>query len=160
MQHEDVFYVLESDKDWAKARIAELEQEILNLGPEFHVALNQSSETWHDNAPFDALRDRQSLLVAEMQNLKQIVYKASLKTPKRRANTVGIGSVVEVSADGKKPHSYFIAGHWSPKVGKTVKGSLVVSCASPLGQALLGKRQGSTVLLQTTKKQLKIVAVA
>lgn len=52
--------ILDEDKKAARQRIAELEAEILSLGPEFYEVFNQSSETWHDNAPFDALRDRQS----------------------------------------------------------------------------------------------------
>lgn len=57
--------ILDEDKEWMRRRIAELEKQIRDLGTEFYDALNQSSETWHDNAPFDALRDRQSVLAAE-----------------------------------------------------------------------------------------------
>jgi len=48
--------ILDEDKKWAEARIAALDEEIQALGPEFYDVFNQSSETWHDNAPFDALR--------------------------------------------------------------------------------------------------------
>lgn len=130
------------------------------MGPEFHIALNQSSETWHDNAPFDALRDRQSLLAAEMQNLKQIVFKATLQAPQPRAGVVGIGSVVEVVTEGDKKNKYYVAGHWSPKAGKVNKdGATVISCASPIGQALLGKKSGAVFTLPATQKQLTIVSV-
>ena len=70
------FIILEEDKAWARQRIAWLEQAILDLGPEFHDVFNQSSETWHDNAPFDALRDRQSVLDAELQQLKRIMRRS------------------------------------------------------------------------------------
>jgi hypothetical protein len=43
--------ILDEDKAYARARIAELEQQIQALGPEFYEVFNQSSETWHDNAP-------------------------------------------------------------------------------------------------------------
>ena len=56
--------LLDEDREYARRRIAELQKEIQELGPEFYEVFNQSSETWHDNAPFDALRDRQSLLDA------------------------------------------------------------------------------------------------
>jgi hypothetical protein len=53
-------YILEADKQWLNTRIEELEATIQALGPDFYDVFNQSSETWHDNAPFDALRDKQS----------------------------------------------------------------------------------------------------
>ena len=87
-------YILESDKRWARERIAALEKEIQELGPEFYDVFNQSSETWHDNAPFDALRDRQAVLFAELSNLKAILRDSLPSTPRLKKSTVGIGSVV------------------------------------------------------------------
>lgn len=39
------YYILDEDKQLARERIAQIEQEILELGPAFHEALNQTSET-------------------------------------------------------------------------------------------------------------------
>ncbi|MGH7196617.1 MAG: GreA/GreB family elongation factor [Candidatus Saccharimonadales bacterium] len=152
-------YVLEADKAWARARIDQLEREILELGPEFHIALNQSTETWHDNAPFDALRDKQALLVAEQQSLKAILFKAHVSVPNPKANLIGIGSKVTVQS-GAKIHTYAIVGHWSPRVGEVEDGAMVVSCVSPLAAALLGAKVGQTVTLAHNKKELTIQAIA
>ena len=46
--------ILDEDRELAEVRMAELERLIQELGPEFHVALTQSSESWHDSALFDA----------------------------------------------------------------------------------------------------------
>lgn len=146
MSQEQVFYVLHEDREAAVQRIAELEQEIQNLGPEFHIALNQSTETWHDNAPFDALRDTQALLVAEMQQLKSIIAKARISLPKRVKNKVSIGSRVELELENKKKAVYLIAGHWTSRVGQKIQDAFVVSCSSPLGQALLNKQPGDRVV--------------
>lgn len=150
---------MDADKQWARARVAEIEQAILDLGPEFHVALTQSNETWHDNAPFDALRDTQALLVAEMQTLKAILQKAAISLPKPRKGRVNIGSVVTVQ-DGTKEHSYFVAGHWAAQVGEAKEGVLVISCASPLGAALLGAKVGQDLNLTRPAKRLIIKSIA
>lgn len=157
---EPPFYILDEDKDWARQRIAELEQSIQALGPEFNIALNQSSETWHDNAPFDALRDEQALMVAEMQNLKEVIFKAAIEVPAPAKGRVGIGSKVTVSGAGKN-HHYLLAGNWSPRAGhKQDGGQIVVSCESPIGRALLGAKTGQTAVVPTTGRQLTITEIS
>jgi len=133
--------ILDEDKVWAKARIATLDAEIQALGPEFYDVFNQSSETWHDNAPFDALRDRQSVLDAERQQLRGVLRSSLPTLPKQRRGEVGIGSSVTLE-NGKK---YFIAGDWTPFAGQIHDGSVIISCQAPLAQQLRGKRVGETV---------------
>ena len=151
-----VFYVLEEDKQWARERIAELEKAIQDLGPEFNIALNQSNETWHDNAPFDALRDTQAIMVAEMQNLKETLFKASIASPKKTSYKVGIGSKITVK-NAKGAQVYKLAGHWSPFAGVEHDSHIVVSCTSPLGTALLGSKRDQQVIIPTNKKVLGVI---
>lgn len=133
--------ILDEDKAHARSRIEALQKEILGLGPEFYEVFNQSSETWHDNAPFDALRDRQSLLDAELQKLRQVLRDSLPSVPKIKPGEVGIGSVVELST-GKR---YFIAGDWTPHAGQIKNGAMVVSRKAPIAAALLGKKAGSSI---------------
>jgi transcription elongation GreA/GreB family factor len=146
MQKEIV--ILDDDKLYARRRVEELEKEIQNLGPEFYEVFNQSSETWHDNAPFDALRDRQSVLAAELQQLRVVLRSSAISVPRPKKNTIGIGSTVTLD-NGKV---YFIAGDWTPHAGQVHEGAMVISCRAPLAQQLIGKKidvkitQGKTVL--------------
>ena len=135
--------ILEEDKQWARARIAELDDEIQGLGPEFYDVFNQSSETWHDNAPFDALRDRQSVLDAERQQLRTILRESVPGLPKQKKTEVGVGTLVML--DNKK--SYFIAGDWTPFAGQMKDEALVVSRNTPLAVGLLGKKKGESVVI-------------
>ena len=152
------FYVLDADKLWARNRIAELQKAIQDLGPEFNIALTQSNETWHDNAPFDALRDTQAVLVAEMQNLKQVLFKAAISVPKPKKAKVSIGSRVSVTHKGRN-QMYLLTGHWSPSVGKKQDGALVVSCGSPVGSVLFGAKVGDQVIIPTNHHSLDIIAI-
>lgn len=135
-------FVLEEDKQWARQRIAELEQAILDLGPEFHDVFNQSSETYHDNAPFDALRDRQSVLDAELQNLRSVVRDSLPSVPKPKRGRIGIGSTVTVGDEKGKHCTYKIAGDWTHLAGALVSGQRIVSTATPVARELLGKKIG------------------
>lgn len=128
-------FILDEDKQWLHRRITELEQQIQDLGPDFYDVFNQSSETWHDNAPFDALRDKQSVMFAEYSQLKSIRQCAALSLPPSKKGLVNIGSTIIL--EGK---SYTIAGDWTPRAGKWLNDSLVVSAGAPLGVAVLGKK--------------------
>jgi len=145
--------ILDEDKAYARARIAELEQQIQALGPEFYEVFNQSSETWHDNAPFDALRDRQSVLDAERQQLKNVLQNSLPSIPPQKKDKVGIGAKVTLSDDT----SYLIAGDWTPHAGQRSDGALVVSSQTPVAQALLGKELGDVVTIG--RRRLTIASI-
>ena len=150
---EERLYILEADKQWVRARIAELEQQIQALGPEFYDAFNQTSETWHDNAPFEAVRDRQSVMAAELQHLRETLRAAAISLPKTAQGTVGIGSRVSVRHETGDMH-YMIAGHWSPFTGQMVDGAMVITCAAPLGRALLGRVAGDAVAVRASRMRI------
>jgi transcription elongation GreA/GreB family factor len=154
---EDI-YILEHDKEYARRRILELEAEIQGLGPEFYDVFNQSSETWHDNAPFDALRDRQAVLVAELAGLKRALAAALPSIPKARKGTISIGSRVVVrNQQNDKVATYYIAGDWTPHAGSVRDEAIVISRRSPLAEAICGKKVGD---IATFKHPLVIEALS
>lgn len=152
------YYILEEDKALARQRIAAIEREILKMGPAFHEALNQTSETWHDNAPFDALREKQAVLAAELQNLKEALGKSAPSLPHADGRKVTIGSRVHLQDASRKSHHYLLAGHWTYRLGEFVDNHMVISCQSPLGSSLLGKKIGAAVTLPN-KRELIIANI-
>jgi transcription elongation GreA/GreB family factor len=152
------FYILKKDKELAWQRINELEREIQALGPEFHMALTQSNETWHDNAPFDALREKQAVLAAELQMLKEYLAKASVSMPKAKPKRVSIGSYITLKT-AKGIQKFLLAGHWSYRTGAVEDGAMVITCQSPLGKALLESEAGETITLPTNNNQFQITAI-
>lgn len=135
--------ILPDDRAYAIQRVTELEREIQDLGPEFNDVFTQSSETWHDNAPFDALRDKQSRLAAELQFMREIVREGIAELPKPYNGAIGTGSIVTLST--KK--CYRIAGDWTPHAGQEIDGVINISRQAPLALALLGKRSGDVIAL-------------
>jgi transcription elongation GreA/GreB family factor len=145
--------ILNVDKTYARERIAELQKQIQDLGPEFYEVFNQSSETWHDNAPFDALRDHQSLLDAELQRLRALLRDSAISVPKPQGGIVGIGNTVQLQ-NGK---TYFIAGDWTPFAGETKNGAVVVSRGAPLAAQLVGKRVGASIVSGKTNTIIEAI---
>ena len=136
------YKLLAEDKLWIEKRLKYLQGKIQDLGPEFHEALNQSSETWHDNAPFDAVRDKQSLIYAEYSHLKYVLL-GSEKVAVPKGSKVSIGHKVSVHQN-ELEKKYFIAGDWSHRVGRTDQnGFMVISCKTPIALELLGKPVGA-----------------
>lgn len=134
----DIFRLLPADKAWIEQRLTALQADIKDLGPEFHEVLNQSSETWHDNAPFDAVRDKQSLLYAEYSHLKYVLLN-SQRVAVQLGDEVAIGMHVSLTRNNKTS-TYYIAGDWAHNAGQhTQSGALVITCKTPLAQAVLGK---------------------
>ena len=104
MKHD--VYLLPIDRQYAEERVLELEQFIQDIGPDFNDAFSQSSETWHDNSPFEAVRDKQSMYAAELHQLRTLIRTSTLALPKKKRGTVGIGDIVTLDT-GKR---YLLAG--------------------------------------------------
>ena len=139
--------ILDEDRELAEVRMAELERLIQELGPEFHVALTQSSESWHDNAPFDALRERQGALVAELAGIKSALSHALTSVPRQPKGAVGVGSVVEAELiEGDEVKRVFVAGDWTMRTGSQAdwltQPTIIVSARSPIAQAMMGRKEG------------------
>lgn len=149
--------ILDDDKVWARTRIADLESQIQALGPEFYDVFNQSSETWHDNAPFDALRDRQSVLDAELQRLRSVLRNSLPSVPRQKKGVVGIGTDIHLQDERGNVKQYKVAGDWTPHAGQEVDGVIRVSLQSPLAQQLLGKVTGDTVKIGRKEYTLSLI---
>ena len=134
-------YLLPEDRVAAEERIATLEGLIQDLGEDFRDAFTQSSETWHDNSPFEAVRDKQSMYAAELHQLRTVIRTSTLVAPKKKRGTIGIGDTVTLS-NGRQ---YKLAGSWTHKAGKHADGVYWVSSGTPVAQAVLGRRAGDEV---------------
>lgn len=135
-------YLLHEDRIAAEARIRELEILIQDLGEDFRDAFTQSSETWHDNSPFEAVRDKQSMYAAELDQLRTLIRTSTFVQPRKKRGTVGVGDTVGLDT-GKL---YKIAGDWTTHPGKHADGVWWVSRRAPLAQAMIGKRIGDKVI--------------
>jgi transcription elongation GreA/GreB family factor len=136
------YKLLDQDKVWIEDRLEHLNKQIKDLGEEFNEVLNQSSETWHDNAPFDAVVDKQSLLYAEYSHLKYIILNSRKVSVSQQNTRIEIGKHVMLIKD-TKTRKYYISGDWTHLSGNVDKsGSTVISCQTPIAKELIGKKLG------------------
>lgn len=146
-------YLLPEDREWVERRILALEDEIQQLGPEFNDVFTQSSETWHDNAPFEAVRDRQSVLAAELHQLRTYIRQSTLTPPKKKRGTVGIGDTVTLG----NHTTYRIAGDWTHRAGRHADDAIWVSRGTPLALAVIGKKPGEHVSFGTVDTTIESI---
>ncbi|MDN5819159.1 MAG: transcription elongation factor GreA [bacterium] len=107
-----------------------------------------------ENAEYDTAREEQGLVESRIAEIEDILLNAEIITARKKSH-VGLGSTVELSTNGKKV-VYSVVG---PVEANPLEGK--VSNESPIGQALMGKAVGDSVVITTPKGQLdyKIVSI-
>lgn len=99
-----------------------------------------------ENAEYDAAREEQGILESRIIELEEILANADIIKP-NHSSTIGVGSTVHLE-NGKKV-VYQVVG---PVEADPLEGK--ISNESPIGAALMGKKVGDTVTIQTPKGEV------
>ena len=105
-----------------------------------------------ENAEYDAAREDQGLVESRIAEIEDIVMNAELIKVSRKS-TVGIGSKVELK-NGSKTVNYNVVG---PVEANPIEGK--ISNESPIGVALMGKKEGDKVTVSTPKGDINYTVV-
>ncbi len=99
-----------------------------------------------ENADYITTKEDQAFLEGRIQELEIILRDAVVIYANASSDTVGLGSIVIVRENGREPETFKIVGvkEADPRMGK-------ISHASPIGNAILGKRAGEEVSLKTPR---------
>lgn len=102
-----------------------------------------------ENFDYAQAREEQQFLELRIRELEQLVANATVSSPAQTSDKVQIGSQVTVESASNKL-TLTIAGtkESSPAEGK-------ISADSPLGSAILGKKQGESVEVETPQGKTK-----
>lgn len=98
-----------------------------------------------ENAEYDAAREEQGQVETRIAEIEDILMNADIITPSKSNGTIRVGSTVELKHEGKKV-TYTIVG---PVEADPLEGK--ISNESPIGQALIGKKAGEKVNIETPK---------
>ena len=103
-----------------------------------------------ENADYDAAREEQGQAETRIAEIEDILLNAQIIAPKK-GSSIAVGSKVELKTNAKKV-SYQLVGpvEADPTSGK-------ISNESPIGLALLGKKAGDSVEIETPKGKSKYV---
>jgi len=108
-----------------------------------------------ENADYHAARDDQGRMEARIRQLQALVESAVIVDSKVGSDDVRAGSVVALRYEGDDSVDRYLVGSIEERRADVS----VVSPASPLGQALMGHRQGDVVEYQAPGGTLKVEIV-
>lgn len=143
-------YLTQEKKDELEAELKHLtsvrRKEIANQ-LEYAKSLGDLSE----NAEYQQAREDQANTEERISHLEQILKNAVVMEKTQVGNTAQVGSTVTVVKKGTKEEKVFVL------VGGEEVDSLAgrISNESPLGAALLGKKEGDTVQVETPKGMME-----
>jgi transcription elongation factor GreA len=111
-----------------------------------------------ENGGYHAAREEQGKQEGRILQLQQLLRSAKVGDAPTTSGTAGPGMVVTVKFDGDDDHETFLIGS-REESGTTDLD--VYSSASPLGKALTGAKEGSTVEYGTpTGKTMKVTLIS
>jgi len=89
-------YLTENGKKLLYARIAKLEQELIDIRAEKAIAYTASGDTWHDNPGFNALEQSEHRKAQEISEINKKIETATIcNISVRNISNVEVGSIVK-----------------------------------------------------------------
>ena len=111
-----------------------------------------------ENGDYHAAKDEQGRMESRIRQLQHMLEHAEIVDEDGvDENTVSAGSIVAIRYEGDDDVERFLIG--SIEERPTEAGVGVISSASPLGRALLGKSAGATVAYEAPGGQLRVEIV-
>jgi transcription elongation factor GreA len=129
-------------------RLRDVERPLLAVKLKEAVAMGDLKE----NADYHDTREKMSLMDGEIQRLEIILRDAVVIEKSEKTDEVSIGSVVTIREEGtEEDEIYTIVGQAesNPREGK-------ISQKSPIGAALLHRRKGDKVKVETPNGVVKV----
>lgn len=106
-----------------------------------------------ENAEYDAAREEQAQLESRVSELEEILQNADIIKPARSNGIVQVGSVVELKNGAAVTYQIVGPVEADPLEGK-------ISNESPIGAALMGKKVGDNVTIETPKGTVSYTVVS
>jgi transcription elongation factor GreA len=138
-----------------------LQAELEDLTTRGRVEIARAIETARElgdlseNADYHAAREDQGRMEARIRQLQALVENAVIVDGTATSDTVATGSIVALRYEGDEDADRFLVGSIEERRSDVA----VVSPASPLGQALVGRRKGDVVEYQAPGGNLKVEIV-
>lgn len=124
--------------------VDELNSLIENRRPEIaeRIQLAKEHGDLRENAEYHDAREEQAFVEGRIIEIQNIIKEAQVVEISKDGKTISLGSIVSVKAEDRNLE-YTIVG---TNEADPIKG--LISCESPLGQALMGKSIGDKVTVE------------
>lgn len=108
-----------------------------------------------ENSEYTSARDELAFIEDRISELEKILKNAKTLASTKGSKTVSFGSKIILKMNGKKVTFFIVSEFESDPLKKKI------SPQSPIGRALIGKKRGETVLVETPngKFKYKILAI-
>ncbi len=104
-----------------------------------------------ENADYIATKEEQGFVEGRIQELETILRYAVIIDQDTHKDVVDLGARVTIQEDGFPPETYLIVG---PKEADPTRGK--ISHESPMGRALMGRKKGERVVVETPAGLMEI----
>lgn len=149
----DVVYLTEEGLQKIKDELAYLKGEKLEeLATRLQAAISQGD--LKENADYHATKEEQGFVDGRIKDLEDSLRRAKIIQDVGPADVVRVGhtvTVLELDEDDEFEATYYIVG-----AHEADPGNGRISNESPIGQALLGKKKGQAVAVQTPGGQIQL----
>lgn len=133
-----MYLFLEKDFEDLCVKINELNKKLAEIGQEIGESCRQSSETYHDNFPFEEGRRQQNMVSERMNELVAIKNQSRIVSPDLSSNVVSIGKVVVIKDKNAEETETYKLGSYM--IFNRLHG--YISYASPLAKIIAGAKSG------------------
>ncbi|MBA2278973.1 transcription elongation factor GreA [Candidatus Saccharibacteria bacterium] len=108
------------------------------------IASARSQGDLAENAEYHAAKEEQGRNEIRIEEIEHILHNAELITAPKNDNKIRLGSTVKLTGEGGKAKQFQVVGtvEADPLNGK-------ISDESPIGKALIGKKEGEAVEIKT-----------
>lgn len=108
-----------------------------------------------ENGDYHAAKDTQGKMEARIRQIQALLSSAEIVEEEEQSDTVTTGSIVHLRYDGDDELEQYLIG----SIEEKRPGVSVISPASPLGQAILGKTEGQVVEYESPGGMLRVEIV-
>lgn len=125
----------------------------LQVAQELKSAVEEGDIT--ENAGYDEMKREQAFVEGRIRDIEAILHNSQVLQDSKNHDIVSMGSRVTVSEEGESPETYHIVGRAEadPTKGR-------ISNESPLGRALIGRRTGDKIRVDTPSGSIQFEIVA
>ena len=109
-----------------------------------------------ENADYAKAKEDQSFMEGSIQELEMLLSRAVIiSKDENKGGVIGVGSTITIEEEGREATKYYLVGaqEANPREGK-------ISNESPIGQALLGHKEGDLVEAETPAGILKFKIIS
>ena len=159
--------ILPFELDFAKNALAGHIEKQADLGRQMGEAMQQSSETWHDNAPAEAISNESKTLASSAEKTMQVINDGQIFEYDASSEVISLGSMVSVTyGNDTEIVKLFVTGvvrELPLSLQEKYDGQDVdcVTISSPVGKAIFDKKVGDVVNAAVGNgRQIKLTIVS